>query len=430
MANNSDIHLRNLVFYSIFVRNHTQEGSFEAIVADLDRIRALGVNVVWLLPIHPIGKEKRKGSLGSPYAIADYRSINPEYGTLEDFVHLTEEIHKRDMRCIIDVVYNHTSPDSLLFQAHPEYFFRFPDGSFGNRFGEWSDVIDLDFSHPELCDYLIETLSQWAQYVDGFRCDVASAVPISFWTQARRHLEAIHPGLLWLAESVHTDFVKHGRELGYAVSSDSELYEAFDITYDYDIWHFFERFMEGKMSLETYLSCLLQQESVYPANYSKLRMLENHDQPRLRSRVHTAAQAEVFTAFSYFEKGPVLLYAGQEIQADHRPDLFESDKIDWNYRHDMSPLLKRLASIKCLSILAEGAYDLASDSQSRTILVSYLQNGRRLVGVFPLDAVPCQVILPFFSRKSACPVDLLYDDTLSIRDGVLSCSGKASIFYL
>src|SRR5699024_9364880 len=116
-------------------------GSFRALVPDLDRIKALGTDIIWLMPIHPIGLKGRKGSLGSPYANRDYRSVNPEYGSLEDFKALAEEIHRRGMKCIIDVVYNHTSPDSLLYEQHPDWFYRRPDGRPGNRVGDWTDVI-------------------------------------------------------------------------------------------------------------------------------------------------------------------------------------------------------------------------------------------------------------------------------------------------
>ncbi|MBQ2244266.1 MAG: alpha-amylase, partial [Oscillospiraceae bacterium] len=130
---------RNQVMYSVYVRNHTPEGTFQALRRDLGRIRGLGVDVIWLMPIHPIGEKARKGTLGSPYAIRDYRAVNPEYGTMEDFKALVDDIHALGMKCIIDVVYNHTSPDSWLVEHHPEWFYHKPDGSFGNHVGDWSD---------------------------------------------------------------------------------------------------------------------------------------------------------------------------------------------------------------------------------------------------------------------------------------------------
>ena len=161
MADQTKKELRNLLMYQIFVRNYSEAGTFSAVMEDLDRIKALGVDIIYLLPVHPIGLKCRKGTLGSPYAIRDYREINPEYGTLSDFQALVNAIRQKGMKCIIDVVYNHTSPDSVLRKQHPEWFYKKEDGSFGNRVGDWSDIIDLDYSAPGLAEYQIETLKYW-----------------------------------------------------------------------------------------------------------------------------------------------------------------------------------------------------------------------------------------------------------------------------
>ena len=177
MAKNTDIALRSQIIYSVYVRNHTPEGTFRAVIPDLDRIRALGTDIVWFLPIHPIGEKGKKGSLGCPYANRDYGAVNPEYGSLGDFRALVDAIHARGMKCIIDVVYNHTSPDAVYVAEHPEFYYRKPNGSFGNKTAEWTDVIDLDYSCAALWDAQIRHLCYWAGIVDGFRCDVASLVP-------------------------------------------------------------------------------------------------------------------------------------------------------------------------------------------------------------------------------------------------------------
>ena len=229
MASNTKAELQNQVIYSVYLRNHSREGSFRALIPDLDRIKALGTDIIWLMPIHPIGVKGKKGSLGCPYANRDYRSVNPEYGSMEDFKSLVEEIHRRDMKCIIDVVYNHTSPDSLLYEQHPDWFYRRSDGSPGNRVGDWTDVIDLDYGNRELWDYQIESLCFWAGIVDGFRCDVASFVPLDFWLEAREAVEKVRPGCIWLAESVHLSFGSWARSSGLCCTRDSELFAAFDM---------------------------------------------------------------------------------------------------------------------------------------------------------------------------------------------------------
>ena len=161
--------LRRSVIYELYVRSHTPQGTFRAVVPDLDRIAALGVDIIWLMPIHPIGVKNKKGSLGCPYANRDYRTVNPEYGTLEDFLFLVEEIPRRGMKCIIDVVYNHTSPDATLVTEHPEYFYTRVDGTRGKKVGDWTDVVDLDYENRALWQYQNETLCYRAQIVDGFR---------------------------------------------------------------------------------------------------------------------------------------------------------------------------------------------------------------------------------------------------------------------
>ena len=155
----TDQTLTHQVIYSVFVRCHTPEGTFHALERDLDRIRALGTDILWLMPIHPIGIEGRKGTLGSPYAIRDYRAVNPEYGTREDFLHLVEAIHARGMKCIIDVVYNHTSPDSVLAHDHPEFFLRDEQGRPTRKVADWWDIVDLDYSVPALWTLNISTVN-------------------------------------------------------------------------------------------------------------------------------------------------------------------------------------------------------------------------------------------------------------------------------
>lgn len=384
MAANTNEQLKNQVMYCIYVRNHTEEGTFHAIIPDLDRIKALGTDIIWFLPIHPIGVKEKKGSLGCPYAIQDYRGVNPNYGTREEFEKLVEEIHKRGMKCIIDVVYNHTSPDSVLVAEHPEYFYRKENGDFGNMAGDWGDVIDLDYSNKELWRYQIDTLKMWAEIVDGFRCDVASKLPMDFWMQAREEVEEVRPGCIWLAESVFPDFVKELRDMGLICNSDSEVYEAFDLTYEYDIRTDFVDYLEGRTSLSNYVKMVMLQESIYPKNYIKLRCLENHDMPRIKSFVNNEKTLENYTAFLYFQKGTPLIYAGQETANEKCPSLFEYDKVDWNTGINLSELMSSLYKIKKDALFMNGAYKLKAYNECNTIVGTYEGKSGKLTGVFSL----------------------------------------------
>ncbi len=372
---------RNQVMYSVFVRNYSQEGTFEALRQDLDRIKALGVDILWLMPIHPIGEKARKGTVGSPYAISDYRKINPEFGTVEDLKDLVQTAHEKGMKVIIDVVYNHTSPDSWLAANHPEWFYHKPDGSFGNRIGDWTDIIDLDYSHKDLWDYQIDTLKMWAQIVDGFRCDVAPLIPLEFWLKAREAVEQVRPGCIWLAESVEPEFVTFNRERGMTALSDSECYQAFDICYDYDIFNIYRDYLRGTETLEAYAQAANRQQSIYPDNYVKLRFLENHDRPRARQNIRNEQHLRNWMAFQYFQKGMALLFNGQEVGADHLPGLFEKDPICWETGIDYGDLLRLLYRIKQDPIFAQGSYTVAAMPRD-ILLAAYEWEDRKMVGVF------------------------------------------------
>lgn len=429
MAHTTDCKLRQQVIYSVYLRNHTAEGTFRALIPDLDRIRALGADILWLMPIHPIGVKNHKGSLGCPYAIRDYRAVNPEYGTLEDFTALVEEIHRRGMKCIIDVVYNHTSPDSWLTEHHPGYFYRRPDGRMGTKTGDWTDVADLDYTNRELWQYQIDTLCQWAGMVDGFRCDVASLVPLEFWLQARRAVEQVRPGCLWLAESVEAGFIAENRRGGHTAHSDGELYQAFDITYDYDVNHTFLEYLAGRRSLKDYIALLNLQNTLYPANYVKLRFLENHDQTRARAKFPNESDLKNWTAFLYFQRGTTLLYGGQETENAATPSLFDADKVDWHTGRDLTPLLQKLYAVKKLPILLLGDYLLGTDEAGETILGRYETGREVLAGVFCTRSRP---MLPVKLDALGVPdgryADLISGEMLCVQDGVLLTDGRPHIF--
>lgn len=415
---------RNLVIYSVYVRNYSAAGTFEAVRRDLDRIQALGVDMIWLMPIHPCGNKCRKGSLGSPYAIRDYRAVNPEFGTMEDFQRLVDDIHARGMKCIIDVVYNHTSPDSWLAEHHPEWFYHRPDGAFGNRVGEWSDVIDLDYSQRALWDYQIETLKQWAALVDGFRCDVAPLVPLEFWLRARAEVEQVRPGCFWLAESVEPSFIDLARRSGLAAHADAELYQAFDLCYDYDIFPGFLQYLTGEHTLADYAADVNRQETQYPENYIKLRYLENHDNNRARQIISDERALRNFTAFLYFQKGATLLYAGQELEETHTPSLFDRDPIRWSTGRDLSPLLRQLYRLKKHPLLTDSSYRLTALPHD-IAMGTHERNGKMLVGIFSLrgEHALLQVNLPDGQYH-----DLLSGEPVEIRAGKLGCGGEPLIF--
>ena len=426
MAKSTSKAYRNQVMYSIFVRNYRLEGAFEKVRQDLERIKSLGTDIVWLLPIHPIGEANRKGALGSPYAIRDYRAVNPEYGTLEDFRRLVDGIHKLGMKCIIDVVYNHTSPDSWLARNHPEWFYHKPDGSLGNRIGEWWDVVDLDYSHRSLWDYQIETLKYWASMVDGFRCDVAPLVPLDFWLKAREEVEKVRPGCFWLAESVEPSMIRECRAQGIEILSDSEAYQAFDACYDYDIFPVFQDYLEGKVPLERYAQAVNAQESIYPGNFVKLRFLENHDRARAVFAIPEQLARLNWTAFLYFQKGMTLLYAGQEAEAIHRPSLFDKDDVYWPDRPVLTAdLMKRLAALKQNPILTDSRYEVKALPHD-ILYATHRKRDRQLVGLFSLKGNASLVHVD--APDGFYPGLTLNEEPVEVYEGMVSVSGSPIIF--
>jgi hypothetical protein len=414
---------RSLVIYEVYVRNHGPNGTFAEVEADLPRIRDLGVDVVWFMPIHPIGVVAKKGSLGCPYSISDYRGVNPEYGTREDFGRLIGRAHDLGLKVMIDVVYNHTAHDSRLVVEHPEFFHQDLDGRPVTTVPDWTDVIDLRHGHPGLTEELIATLEDWARFgVDGFRCDVASIVPTVFWREARARLQAVKPGLIWLAEAVHAGWVADRRAHGLTGHSDSELYDAcFDLTYDYDIWPLFQAVVRGDVPVARYLEILRFQDCIYPATFVKMRCVENHDQLRIMALAPSRSQALAWTAFEAFNRGAFLLYGGQESAAAHTPSLFDIDRVEWG-SYELSPFLARLAALKKDPAQVSGQLVLLAAEPA--IQAAWVEAGSSLYGVFNVTAASGDVAVQL--------PDGTYEDALGggavvVRGGRMPLPAEAAI---
>ncbi len=420
MAADTHPEVGNLVLYEVYVRQHGPRGAFADVEADLGRIRGMGVDVVWLMPIHPIGEVARHRPLGSSYAIADYRGVNPEYGTRADLARLIARAHALGLRVMLDVVFNHTAPDSVLARAHPDWFHQDERGVPMPL--KWDDVVDFKAFHPALTAYLIETLTEWVRLgVDGFRCDVAAALPEAFWLEARRACATVKPGLLWLAESVHPSFVLSRRAAGLTALSDGELYRAFDLTYDYDLWPLWQAAVEGRAPVGRYLELLRFQEAIYPANAAKLRCVENHDTPRIMAFAPTRARALAWTAFQAFNRGAFLIYAGQESGATRRPSHVDVDRIAWG-GYELQPFLTRLAALKKDRAQVAGRFVLLGDAPA--IQAAWRLSGASLYGVFNVDGNAGDVAVQL---PDGTYVDLLGGAALPVRAGRLRLPESAAI---
>lgn len=287
-----------------------------------------------------------------------------------------------------------------------------------------SDIADLDYSVKELWRYQIDTLKMWAQMVDGFRCDVAPRVPVEFWQQARQEVETVRPGAIWLAESAEKHFIKFIRDRkGYA-ASDSQLYEAFDMCYDYDIWPSFMDCVTKKQPLSLYLDEIEKQEGAYPENYVKLRCLENHDQDRFAHHCPDRTAIRNWTAFSFMLKGCAFLYAGQEAMLRHRPSIFEKDPLDLSRGEDISELIARLSRIKKSQLAPDGIYRLFAEDE-KDVAVTMCQMGEEsVVGIFSLGGL--QGSVPAY-LKDGNYENLLDGSTVTVKDGALVHDGEPVI---
>lgn len=370
---------------------------------------------------------------------------------MQDFAELAEAAHRKGLKVMLDVVYNHTSPDSVLAKSHPEWFFHKADGSLGNRIGDWWDVVDLDYESSEaLWNYQIETLKMWAKYVDGFRCDVAPMVPLAFWKRARREVEQVRPGCIWLAEAVEPEMVIANRKAGIPTSSDSELYQAFDICYDYDTYNWQKAAQTGCMFLpggavrvpgeragflKEYLNRVNLQEGILPENYVKLRCLENHDRPRAAELVPDERALRNWTAWQYFEKGIAMVYAGQEFEVTHHPTLFDRDPVDFETGRDLSPLMRRLRAIRQQDLFADSSFE-AEEVAGEVIFAVRERRGdavampdadrNRIAGLFSTlgSAKAVQVDLP-----DGTYTDLISGRKVDVFEHTIRLTGEPVIFY-
>ena len=415
-------HLKNQTIYQVYVRNHTKEGTFQALLKDLPRIQQLGATILYLLPIHPIGKEARKGTLGSPYSIVDYYSINPELGTLDDFKVLVKEAHKLGLSVMMDIVFNHTSRDAVWVQDHPDYYYR-KNGQLANRVGDWSDIADLDLTRDDVRQALIKVLEYWTSFgIDAYRCDVAPIIPLSFWKDARAAVDKINKDVFWLSESVHPHFIEYLRGEGFLAHSDAEMYQVFDILYDYDVHEFLKNYLTKNGELKTYLRMAEAQGYMYPANYIKAHFLENHDIERIHGLVSNKLMLRNLTAWSFFQNGIGFVYAGQETLNKQTPNLFDKDTIDLTVKDEsfytFIQTLIRLKKLPAFSSVRK--FEINEHPLQAHLIEATLKSPDGVIhGIFNLskDERPIYV-----SLKDGDYTDLISQQTVRVERGILRVS--------
>jgi len=371
--------IRDAVVYEVFPRHFSPAGNFAGVTARLDELKQLGVTVIWLMPIHPVGRLKAKGTIGSPYAVKDYYAINPDYGTKEDLSQLVTAAHQRGLKVIIDIVANHTSWDSEML-SHPAYYKHDAAGHVIPPNPDWTDVAGLDYTNPETHRYMLTMLEYWLRefQLDGFRCDVASEVPTGFWEDARVALEKIRPGFFFLAEA-----------------NKPELFNrAFDADYAWPMLGALNRvLMDGAPATEIPRIWREEEQAKFPAGALHLRMSDDHDEARAVSRYGWKA-AQAASAMMFTLDGVPLLYNGMEVgdtTESGDPALFEKLTVFWQpkQREGFRKVYQQLAELR------------AAHPAFRTTGVTWLENTapQNLVTYLRHDASEEFLVVVNFSNR-------------------------------
>jgi len=326
--------VKNAALYELNIRQFSQEGTFAAVEKQLPRLKKLGIDIIWLMPIHPIGEVHRKGRMGSYYSVKNYLEINPEFGTEEDFRNLVKAIHDQGMFVILDWVANHTSWDNNLVTEHPEWYMRSRKDTFqSTRWRDYDDIIELNYKHPELRRYMTDALKYWVKEfdIDGYRCDIASFVPIDFWENARSELDKIKP-VFMLAEAEDKDL--HRR--------------AFDATYNWTLWNILHHIAINNNSVKTLSEAYLAEHvSIFPKEGIRMNFIDNHDKNSWEGTPYSnfGEALKAVTVFTFMMDGIPLIYNGQEVGLNRSLEFFEKDPIIWQ-SHDNEIFYSTMLNLK------------------------------------------------------------------------------------
>ncbi len=359
--NNSEkikTNVKNAVIYEVNIRQYSEEGTFEEFTKDIPMLKELGVKIIWAMPIFPISKTKRKATggdfayliedkekrdkmLGSYYAVSDYGKINPEFGNIDDFRNLVDTAHENGMYVILDWVPNHTGWDHKWITTNPEYYTQNENGEIidpinpdsGESWG-WADVADLNYDNKNMRSEMIDEMLYWIkdENIDGFRCDVASAVPLDFWEEVISKIRD-EKDVFMLAEAEEPELVK-GKRL-------------FDMVYAWERHHIFNKMANEENAIEIWDKIMEKESERFESDDILMSFVTNHDENSwngtIRERMGDAA--ELLTALSYISPGMPLIYSGQEYDLDHRLLFFEKDEIP-KTKKIMWPLLQKLGKLK------------------------------------------------------------------------------------
>jgi len=331
---------RNAVIYEVNVRQFSQDGSLNAVADQLPELKKLGVDILWLMPIYPIGEKNRKGPLGSYYSVKNYKEVNPEFGTMDDFKALVKKTHEEGLHIILDWVPNHSAWDNPLTVTHPDYYMKDSVGNFVSPF-DWTDVIRFNYDNPDMRHYMTNTMKWWITEtgIDGFRCDVAHMIPENYWNNLRASLDSLPGEVFMLAES------------DQPFLNDS----AFDMTYDWKFHHIMNEIASGNKEATAVMQHFNWVDSVYPVDSYLMEFTSNHDENSWNGSAikRLGLGAPTFAALTYIVPGMPLIYDGQEAGMEKSLLFFERDPIVWKH----SPMRDLYTELNTLKHTSKALYN-------------------------------------------------------------------------
>lgn len=323
---------RNAVIYEVNVRQYTKEGTFAAFEQHLPRLKELGVDVLWFMPIHPISEKNRKGTLGSYYAVEDYKAVNPEYGTKEDFKRLVDKAHEAGFKVILDWVANHTGCDNVWLSDHPDWYVKDEAGNPKSPY-DWTDTYELNYDNKDMRAAMTDALKYWVTdfNIDGYRCDMAHEVPTDFWNDVRPALDSIKP-VFMLAESENYDLLEH----------------AFDANYSWELMHMMADVNKGTKTAEDIQAYVQKLDTLMCPDGYKMNFLTNHDENSWNGTEFEryGKGVETFAVLTYTLNGMPMIYTGQEVGLKKRLSFFEKDMVPSWTANATTAFYKKLNELK------------------------------------------------------------------------------------
>lgn len=364
--------LSNSNIYSVNLRQYSEAGTFNAFAQQLLRLKEMGVEILWFMPIHPIGQVKRKGTLGSYYSIADFNDTNPEFGSKEDFKKIVEQAHELGMKVIMDWVANHAAWDNVWTKTHPDFFVSDEQGNFKPPY-DWNDVIQINHSNTAEQQDMIDAMLYWiTQFdIDGFRADLAHLTSLEFWINARVQASAIKDNLIWLAET---------EEINY--------HQAFDISFTWRWMHATEEYLKGQKDFATLTETLQFYKDDFPADALRMWFTSNHDENSWNGTAFEkyGDYVKALTVFNFTYPGIPMIYSGEETGLNKRLKFFDKDPIEWNTDSEWTSFYKTLLQLRkeneALKNGLESFPVFIAGAAEKNMLVFYRKSGKDIVLVF------------------------------------------------